>query len=66
MIPTASSAAAWPATPEQRASPINWGLEREKAALDALQAGDSTVPMPTAMGQHKEWKSWSSLVERGF
>jgi len=44
----------------------NWGLEREKAALDALQAGDSTVPMPTAMGQHKEWKSWSSLVERGF
>ncbi|MHB1527591.1 MAG: helix-turn-helix domain-containing protein, partial [Candidatus Dormibacteria bacterium] len=29
----------------------NWGLEREKAALDARRAGDSTVPMPSAMGQ---------------
>ena len=42
---------------------FNWGLEREKAALDARQAGDTTVPMPTAMGQHKEWNSWKKGTE---
>ncbi|EQD73227.1 transposase, IS605 OrfB family, partial [mine drainage metagenome] len=36
----------------------NWGLEREKAALNARQAGATTVPLPSAMSQHREWNSW--------
>ncbi len=36
----------------------NWGLERERAALEARRAGDSTVPLPSAMSQHREWNSW--------
>jgi putative transposase len=36
----------------------NWGLERERAALDLRQAGDSTVPLPSAMSQHREWNNW--------
>ena len=36
----------------------NWGLEREKAALDARQAGATTVPLPSAMSQHKEGNRW--------
>ena len=36
----------------------NWGLEREKAALDARKAGDITVRLPSAMTLHKEWNRW--------
>ena len=36
----------------------NWGLERERAALEARRAGDRTVPLPSAMSQHREWNSW--------
>jgi putative transposase len=36
----------------------NWGLEREKAALNARRAADTTAPPPSAMSQHKEWNRW--------
>lgn len=36
----------------------NWGLEREKAALDARKAAATTAPLPSAMSQHKEWNRW--------
>jgi putative transposase len=36
----------------------NWGLEREKAAIDAHRAAATTAPLPSAMSQHKEWNRW--------
>ena len=36
----------------------NWGLARLKAAIDARQAGETGIALPSAIGQHKEWNSW--------
>jgi putative transposase len=36
----------------------NWGLEREKSALDARKTAATTAPLPSAMSQHKEWNRW--------
>ena len=36
----------------------NWGLARQKASIDARQAGETGIPLPSAIAQHKEWNRW--------